>query len=76
MIFEKNAERTFDEAYASIKTDLDFLVARMVNDEKGGGYFDANQWELRLVNRQVKKLSVMANFLFSEATRPTPFQFV
>lgn len=54
MIFEKNAGRTFDEAYASIKTDLDLLVARMVNDEKGGGNFDANQWELRLVNRQVK----------------------
>ena len=52
--FERNAGHTFDEAYASIKTDLDLLVARMVNDEKGGGNYDAEKWEIRQVVRQVK----------------------
>lgn len=54
IVFERNAGRTFDEAFASIKTDLDLLVARMVNDEKEGENYDADQWEIRQVVRQVK----------------------
>ena len=54
--FERNAGQTFDEAYASIKTDLDLLVARMVNDEKGGGNYDDEKWEVRQVIRQVKNV--------------------
>ena len=52
--FEKNAGCTFEEAYASIKNDLDLLVARMINDEKDGGIYDVGKWEIRQVIRQVK----------------------
>ena len=54
IMFERNAGRTFDEAFTNIKTDLDLLVKRMVNDEKGGGNYDAEKWEIRNVVRQVK----------------------
>lgn len=30
------------------------LAARMVNDEKSGGNYDSERWELRQVVRQVK----------------------
>ena len=54
MLFERNAGRTFDEAFASIKSDVDLLVERRVNDEKGGSNYDADKWELRQVVRNVK----------------------
>ena len=54
IVFERKGGHTFEEAFASIKTDLDLLVARMVSDEEGGGNYDAEKWEIRQVVRQIK----------------------
>ncbi len=54
IVFERNGGHTFEEAFMGIKTDLDMLAARMVNDEKSGGNYDSERWELRQVVRQVK----------------------
>lgn len=54
IVFEKNAGRTYEDAFNSIKSDLETLVNRNVSDEKNGGNYDANLWELRQVVRNVK----------------------
>ena len=54
IVFEKNAGYTFEDAFNSIKSDLDALVNRNVGDEKDNGNYDANQWELRQIARIVK----------------------
>ena len=54
IVFEKNARRTFKDAFNSIKSDLDALVNRNVSDEIDGGNYDASQWELRQIIRNVK----------------------
>lgn len=54
MMFERNAGRTFDEAFASVKPDLDLLAARIVDDEKGSSNYDADKWEIRQIVRKVK----------------------
>lgn len=53
ILFERNAGRTFEEAYGSIKSEIELLVQRNVNDEKDGSNYDANKWELRQVVREV-----------------------
>ena len=54
IVFEKNAGRTFKDAFNSIKPDLDALVNRNISDEIDGGNYDASQWELRQIIRNVK----------------------
>ena len=54
IVFEKNAGRTFKDAFNSIKPDLDELVNRNISDEIDGGNYDASQWELRQIIRNVK----------------------
>lgn len=54
IVFEKNAGRTFKEAFNSIKSDLDALVNRNISDEKDGGNYDTSQWEVRQIIRNVK----------------------
>ena len=54
IVFEKNAGRTFKDAFNSIKSDLDALVNRTISEEKDGGNYDANLWEVRQVVRNVK----------------------
>ena len=54
IVFEKNAGRTFKDAFNSIKPDLDALVNRNISDEIDGGNYDASQWELRQITRNVK----------------------
>mgnify|MGYP003304714968 FL=1 len=54
IVFEKNAGRTYEDAFNSIKSDLDALVNRNINEEKDGGNYDANLWELRQIIRNVK----------------------
>ena len=54
MTFDKKVGNTFEEAFATVKPELDELVQRMVNDEKDGANFDASKWELRQVVRDVK----------------------
>lgn len=54
IVFEKNAGRNFEEAFESIKPEIDALLTRNVNDEKDGGNYDASKWELRQIVRNVK----------------------
>ena len=54
IVFEKNAGRTFKDAFNSIKSDLDALVNRNISDEKDGGNYDTSQWEVRQIIRNVK----------------------
>ena len=54
IVFEKNAGRTFKDAFNSIKPDLDALVNRNISDEIDGGNYDASQWEVRQIIRNVK----------------------
>ena len=54
IVFEKNAGRTFKDAFNSIKPDLDELVNRNISDEIDGGNYDASQWELRQIIRNIK----------------------
>ena len=54
IVFEKNAGRTYEDAFNSIKSDLDALVNRNISDEIDGGNYDASQWELRQIIRNVK----------------------
>lgn len=54
MTFDQKSGNTFEEALAAIKPELDELVRRMVNDEKDGGNYDAEKWELRQIVRDVQ----------------------
>ena len=54
IVFEKNAGRTYEEAFNSIKSDLDALVNRNINEEKDGGNYDTSLWEVRQIIRNVK----------------------
>ena len=54
MFFEEKVGHTFDEAFESMKPELDALVQRMVEDEKEVSMYDAERWELRQVVRNVK----------------------
>lgn len=54
MFFEEKVGHTFDEAFESMKTELDALVQRMVENEKEVSMYDAERWELRQVVRNVK----------------------
>ena len=54
IVFEKNAGCNFEEAFESIKPEIDALVTRNVSDEKDGGNYDASKWELRQFVRNVK----------------------
>jgi hypothetical protein len=54
IVFEKNAGRTFKDAFNSIKSDLDALVNRNISEEKDGGNYDTSQWEVRQIIRNVK----------------------
>jgi hypothetical protein len=54
IVFEKNAGRTYEDAFNSIKSDLDALVNRNISDEKDGGNYDTSQWEVRQIIRNVK----------------------
>ena len=54
IVFEKNAGRTFKDAFNGIKPDVDALVNRNISDEIDGGNYDASQWELRQIIRNVK----------------------
>ena len=54
IVFEKNAGCTYEDAFNSIKSDLDALVNRNISEEKDGGNYDASQWELRQIIRNVK----------------------
>ena len=54
IVFEKNAGRTYEDAFNSIKSDLDALVNRNVSEEKDGGNYDTSLWEVRQIIRNVK----------------------
>ena len=54
IVFEKNAGRTYEDAFNSIKSDLDALVNRNINEEKDGGNYDTSLWEVRQIIRNVK----------------------
>ena len=54
IVFEKNAGGTYEDAFNSIKSDLDALVNRNINEEKDGGNYDTSLWEVRQVVRNVK----------------------
>ncbi|MBR3566336.1 MAG: hypothetical protein IKN91_08440 [Paludibacteraceae bacterium] len=54
IVFQKNAGRTFEEAFNNMKPELDALVNRDVDEEKKGANYDATKWELRKIERLVK----------------------
>ena len=54
IVFEKNAGGTYEDAFNSIKSDLDALVNRNINEEKDGGNYDTSLWEVRQIIRNVK----------------------
>ena len=54
IVFEKNAGRTYEDAFNSIKSDLDALVNRNISEEKDGGNYDTSLWEVRQIIRNVK----------------------
>ena len=54
IVFEKNAGRTYEDAFNSIKSVLETLVNRNISEEKDGGNYDTSLWEVRQIIRNVK----------------------